>query len=84
MIRIVWEVPPALWEQLLDECAPITRGRGILALRLIEELRVLQLEPSAFPSDASSRNPLHFDGVEGRRIRRENYLKYTTNYLQPP
>ena len=52
MIRIVWEVPPALWEQLLDECAPITRGRGILALRLIEELRILQLEASAFPSDA--------------------------------
>jgi hypothetical protein len=44
-------VPPHLWEQLLDECAPITRGRGLLALKLIEELRVLQLEAAAFPGE---------------------------------
>ena len=33
---------------------------------------------------SNPRNPLHFDSIEGRRIRRENYLKYTTNYLQHP
>merc|ERR1719424_462807 len=44
-------ISPNLWETLLDECAPITRGRGVLATRLIEELRVLSLGVEFFPSE---------------------------------